>query len=104
MPVAELDGLEIAYDVVGEGQPWILTPGGRFTKDVGGLPEMAAALAEHGRKVITWDRPNCGSSSVAFTGRSWSPRCRPTPSAPSSGTSTSARRSSPVAPAAPGSR
>ena len=70
MPVAELDGLEIAYDVVGDGQPWILTPGGRFTKDVGGLPEMAAALAGTGRTVVTWDRPNCGSSSVVFRGRS----------------------------------
>ena len=37
MPLAELDCLEIAYDVVGDGQPWILTPGGRFTKAVGGL-------------------------------------------------------------------
>ena len=36
MPVAELDGIEIAYELVGEGQPWVLTPGGRFTKDVGG--------------------------------------------------------------------
>ena len=70
MPVAELDGLEIAYDVVGEGQPWILTPGGRFTKEVGGLPEMAKTLADQGRTVVTWDRPNCGASSVVFRGRS----------------------------------
>ena len=49
MPVAELDGIEIAYELVGEGQPWVLTPGGRFTKEVGGLPEMAQALADHGR-------------------------------------------------------
>jgi pimeloyl-ACP methyl ester carboxylesterase len=70
VPVAELDGLEIAYEVVGEGQPWILTPGGRFTKEVGGLPEMAKALADTGRTVVTWDRPNCGESSVAFRGRS----------------------------------
>ena len=27
MPVAELDGIEIAYELVGEGQPWVLTPG-----------------------------------------------------------------------------
>ena len=43
MPVAELDGIEIAYELVGDGQPWVLTPGGRFTKEVGGLPEMARA-------------------------------------------------------------
>ena len=57
MPVAELDGIEIAYELVGEGQPWVLTPGGRFTKEVGGLPEMARALADQGRRVLTWDRP-----------------------------------------------
>src|SRR3954463_12593951 len=66
MPVAQLDGIDIAYEVVGEGQPWVLTPGGRFTEEVGGLPEMAQALADQGRQVVTWDRPNCGSSSVVF--------------------------------------
>ena len=71
MPIAELDGIEIAYEVVGDGgQPWVLTPGGRFTKDVGGLPEMAKALAATGRQVVLWDRPNCGASSVVFGGRS----------------------------------
>ena len=70
MPVVEVEGFEIAYEAVGEGQPWILTPGGRFTKEVGGLPEMARALADIGRRVVTWDRPNCGASSVVFRGRS----------------------------------
>ena len=71
MPVVELDGIEIAYDVVGDGgQPWVLTPGGRFTKEVGGLPEMARAIADTGRQVLLWDRPNCGASSVVFRGRS----------------------------------
>src|SRR5689334_6637871 len=71
MPVVELDGIEIAYDLVGDGgQPWVLTPGGRFTKEVGGLPEMAQAIAATGRQVVLWDRPNCGASSVVFRGRS----------------------------------
>ncbi len=70
MPIAELDGIHIAYELVGEGQTWALTPGGRFPKEVGGLPEMAQTLAEHGRQVLTWDRPNCGASSVVFRGRS----------------------------------
>lgn len=70
MPIAGLDGIEIAYELVGEGQPWVLTPGGRFTKEVGGLPEMAEALAAHGKQVLTWDRPNCGASSVVFRGAS----------------------------------
>jgi pimeloyl-ACP methyl ester carboxylesterase len=70
VPVAELDGLEIAYEVIGDGPPWIITPGGRFHKEFGGIPEMARALADHGKKVITWDRPNCGASSVVFRGSS----------------------------------
>lgn len=73
MPVVTLEvlgGIEIAYELVGEGQPWALTPGGRFTKEVGGLPEMAQTLADQGRRVLTWDRPNCGASSVVFQGRS----------------------------------
>jgi pimeloyl-ACP methyl ester carboxylesterase len=71
MPVVELDGIEIAYDLVGDGgQPWVLTPGGRFTKEVGGLPETARAIADTGRQVVLWDRPNCGASSVVFRGRS----------------------------------
>ena len=49
MPVAELDGIEIAYELVGEGQPWVLTPGGRFTKEVGGLPEMARGAGRSGQ-------------------------------------------------------
>ena len=71
MPIAELDGIEIAYDLVGDdGPPWVLTPGGRFTKETGGLPEMAQALAATGRRVLLWDRPNCGASSVVFRGPS----------------------------------
>lgn len=70
MPVAEIEGAEIAYELVGEGRPWVLTPGGRFTKDVGGLHEMAESLATHGNRVLLWDRPNCGASSVVFAGPS----------------------------------
>lgn len=68
--VAELDGLEVAYEVVGEGQPWVITPGGRYNKESGGIREMAEALAGHGKQAIIWDRPNCGASSVVFRGRS----------------------------------
>ncbi len=70
MAVAEIDGLEIAYDVVGDegAQPWVLTPGGRFSKDYGGVREVAQALAERGRRCLIWDRPNCGESSVCFDG------------------------------------
>jgi pimeloyl-ACP methyl ester carboxylesterase len=70
MPIVELNGLDIAYEMVGAGQPWIITPGGRYNKESGGIPEMAEALAAAGKMAITWDRPNVGASSVAFRGRS----------------------------------
>ena len=46
MPIAELDGIEIADDLVGDGgPPWVRTPGGRFTKEVGGRSESEAAAS-----------------------------------------------------------
>ena len=70
MPVAQIEGLRIAYDVVGEGDPWVLTPGGRFSKDTPGLHELATTLAETGKRVLVWDRPNTGASDVCFAGSS----------------------------------
>lgn len=71
MPVAEVEGLSIAYEVVGRaGQPWVITPGGRFSKDYPGVRQMAEALADRGRQVVIWDRPNCGASDVCFRGSS----------------------------------
>ena len=70
MPVAKQGDLEIAYEIVGEGQPWVITPGGRFGKDYGGVREMAEALADRGKKAVIYDRLNCGASSVAFSGPS----------------------------------
>src|ERR1700739_567828 len=35
-----------------------------------GVRELAVALAERGNRVLIWDRPNCGSSDVCFTGPS----------------------------------
>jgi pimeloyl-ACP methyl ester carboxylesterase len=72
MPVANIDGLDLAYDVIGggdgTGEPWVVTPGGRFSKDYGGVREMARALADAGKRVLVWDRPNCGASQVCFDG------------------------------------
>jgi pimeloyl-ACP methyl ester carboxylesterase len=72
MATVEIDGTLLAYDLIGEpgGQPWALTPGGRFPKDTPGLRELAEALAAHGKHVLIWDRPNCGASDVCFTGDS----------------------------------
>jgi len=71
MATVEIDGTLLAYDVIGDGgTPWVLTPGGRFSKDVPGIRELAEALAREGNQVVIWDRPNCGASDVCFTGTS----------------------------------
>jgi pimeloyl-ACP methyl ester carboxylesterase len=68
--IAKVNGLSLAYETVGEGRPWAITPGGRFTRESPGVRELAVALAEHGNKVLIWDRPNCGESDVCFDGPS----------------------------------
>jgi len=70
MATATVQGLSISYEVIGEGRPWSITPGGRFSKDSPGVRELAEALAERGSRVLIWDRPNCGASDVCFTGDS----------------------------------
>ncbi|MCK9564347.1 MAG: alpha/beta hydrolase [Bacteroidales bacterium] len=63
-------GIEIDYELVGDaGAPAVaLTPGGRFARDCPGLPELAAKLAEGGKRVLLWDRPSCGASDISFAG------------------------------------
>ncbi|MDG2005046.1 MAG: alpha/beta hydrolase [Novosphingobium sp.] len=68
MPRIEILGLGIEYDLLGEpNAPAIaLTPGGRFPMDTPGMPELAKELAAGGKRVLLWDRPNCGASDVTF--------------------------------------
>jgi pimeloyl-ACP methyl ester carboxylesterase len=68
VPVLNVDGLDVAYEVIGSGDPWTITPGGRFSKDTPGVRELAEALAAHGKQVLIWDRPNTGASSICFDG------------------------------------
>ncbi|MHB1582431.1 MAG: alpha/beta fold hydrolase [Acidimicrobiales bacterium] len=71
MPTATVNGVTLAYEVIGDrGTPWVLTPGGRFSKDVPGVRELAEALAGGGNRVLIWDRPNTGASDVHFGGSS----------------------------------
>jgi pimeloyl-ACP methyl ester carboxylesterase len=70
MPYAHVNDLDIAYELIGEGRPWVITPGGRFSKDDGGIRELAEALAAYGNQALIWDRPNCGESEVCFAGES----------------------------------
>ena len=71
MARATVNGLTLGYDVIGsEGRPWVVTPGGRFSKDTPGVRQLAEVLAAGGNRVLIWDRPNCGESDVCFEGPS----------------------------------
>jgi pimeloyl-ACP methyl ester carboxylesterase len=71
MSTARVNGLSIAYDVIGDGgRPWTITPGGRYTRHSPGVRELAEAIAQRGNQVVIWDRPNCGESDVSFDGPS----------------------------------
>ena len=72
MAVTRVNALSIAYEVIGDrgARTWAITPGGRFSMTSPGVRELAEALAERGNRVLIWDRPNCGSSDVCFSGPS----------------------------------
>ena len=70
MTTCTIGDITIAYELIGEGPPFVLTPGGRFSKDVPGIRELALGLAGRGNQVLIWDRPNTGASDVSFRGRS----------------------------------
>lgn len=72
MPTASVDGVHLAYELLGDGDgpTWVVTPGGRYPMDSPGVRELAAALADGGGRALVWDRPNCGASDVCFTGES----------------------------------
>lgn len=62
--------LSIGYELLGDpgGRTWVITPGGRFSREYPGVREFALALAELGNSVLIWDRPNTGESDVCFAG------------------------------------
>jgi pimeloyl-ACP methyl ester carboxylesterase len=67
----EINGGHVVYEILGkQGDFIVLTPGGRFSKDIPGLRPLALALVKGGYRVLLWDRPNCGKSDVQFWGRS----------------------------------
>ena len=71
MPRVDVEGVGIAYEIIGEGpRSAIITPGGRFSKDTPGVRALALKLAEGGFRTIIWDRPNCGESDVSLSGAS----------------------------------
>lgn len=67
----EINGGNVVYEIVGKtGDLIVLTPGGRFSKDIPGLRPLGQALVKGGYRVLLWDRPNCGKSDVQFYGQS----------------------------------
>lgn len=67
MPIANVRGVAINYEVLGDQGPWIaLSPGGRRALD--GVKSMARRLADAGYRVLIHDRRNCGASDVVIDG------------------------------------
>jgi len=68
----DISGIGIEYELLGEpGAPAVaITPGGRFPMDYPGVRELGLELAAGGKRVLLWDRPNCGYSDISFDAES----------------------------------
>ncbi len=67
MPVVQIRGIQMNYDVLGDTGSWVaLAPGGR--RGMEGIQEMAEALAGKGYRILIFDRRNCGASDVGISG------------------------------------
>lgn len=67
MPVKNIRGVDIVYEVLGDGGPWVtVTPGGR--RGLVGERTLAGLIAEAGFRVLIHDRRNMGASGIAFPG------------------------------------
>ena len=63
MPLAEVRGARINYEVLGDDGPWVaLSPGGR--RDLGQVRYLAQRIAAAGFQVLLHDRRNCGASDL----------------------------------------
>ena len=67
MPIANVRGANINYEVLGSHGPWILlSPGGRRALD--NVKSLAQRMADRGYRVLIHDRRNCGVSDIAIGG------------------------------------
>ncbi|MDE0540287.1 MAG: alpha/beta hydrolase [Rhodospirillales bacterium] len=67
MPEANIRGVHINYEIIGDGGPLVaLTPGSRRSFDE--LVDLSEAVAADGYRVLLHDRRNCGKSDVVFGG------------------------------------
>lgn len=72
MAKININDISIDYELIGDAgaPPVVITPGGRFPRDTPGVPQLALSLAQKGRQVLLWDRPNCGASDICFDAES----------------------------------
>ena len=69
MPVANIRGVNLNYEVLGSHGPWMaLSPGGRRSLDM--VKSLAQQMANAGYRVLIHDRRNCGLSDIAIGGES----------------------------------
>ncbi len=61
-----LNGVDIRFEIHGDGIPIVYTPGGFYPLEKGRL--FAERLNPLGYKVLLWDRPNTGESGLLFKG------------------------------------
>lgn len=67
MPEANIQGVHLNYEIIGDGGPLVsLTPGSRRSFDE--LVDLSKAVAADGNRVLLHDRRNCGKSDVVFGG------------------------------------
>jgi pimeloyl-ACP methyl ester carboxylesterase len=67
MPVANVRGANINYQVLGTHGPWVaLSPGGRRALD--NVKPLAQHVADRGYRVLVHDRRNCGVSDIVIGG------------------------------------
>ena len=67
MPIANVRGAAIHYEVHGTKGPWVaLSPGGR--RAIEGVESLAKRIAAAGYRVLVHDRRNCGSSDISIEG------------------------------------
>jgi pimeloyl-ACP methyl ester carboxylesterase len=67
MPVTQINGVEINYEVLGTSGPWVaLMPGGRLGND--DVRSLASRVSAGGYRVLIHDRRNCGASGVSIAG------------------------------------
>jgi pimeloyl-ACP methyl ester carboxylesterase len=67
MPIADVRGTSINYEVLGNHGPWVaLSPGGRRALD--NVTPLAQHMAAVGYRVLVHDRRNCGMSDIVIGG------------------------------------